>query len=51
LPQKGVLPVWVHSDMSQLTGKEILAKLRKRYERAGKEYKWRLITEAVELFG
>jgi len=37
--------------MSQLTRKEVLAKLRQRYERAGKEYKSRLITEAVELFG
>jgi len=41
----------MHSEMSQLTRKEILGKLRKRYERAGVEYKSRLITEVVELFG
>jgi len=41
----------MHSEMSQLTRKEILGKLRKLYERAGVEYKSRLITEVVELFG
>ena len=51
MPQKGVLPVGVHSEMSQLTRKEILAKMQKRYERAGVEYKSRLITEVVALFG
>lgn len=37
--------------MSQLTRKEILAKLQRRYEQAGGEYKSRLIAEVVELFG
>ncbi len=38
-------------EMSQLTRREVLAKLQHRYERAGVEYKSRLITQAVELFG
>jgi 5S rRNA maturation endonuclease (ribonuclease M5) len=46
-----MLPANMHSEMSQLTRKEILAKLQKRYGRAGSEYKSRLITEVVELFG
>lgn len=37
--------------MSQLTRKEVLAKLQKHYERAGMEYKTKLINQAVELFG
>jgi len=37
--------------MSQLTRKEVLAKLQKHYQRAGAEYKTKLITQAVELFG
>ena len=37
--------------MSQLTRKEVLAKLRRHYQRAGAEYKSKLITQAVELFG
>jgi hypothetical protein len=41
----------MHSDMSQLTRKEVLAKLRRHYQRAGAEYKSKLITQAVELFG
>jgi len=37
--------------MSQLTRQEVLCKLRQRYARAGKIYKTRLITQAVELLG
>jgi len=37
--------------MSQLTRKDVLAKLRRHYQRAGAEYKSKLITQAVELFG
>ena len=37
--------------MSQLTRKEVLAKLQRHYQRAGAEYKSKLITQAVELFG
>jgi len=37
--------------MSQLTRKEVLAKLQKHYVRAGMEYKTKLINQAVELFG
>jgi hypothetical protein len=46
-----MLPRKMHSEMGQLTRKEILGKMQKRYERAGVEYKSRLITEVVELFG
>jgi hypothetical protein len=46
-----MLPVNMHCEMSQLTRKEILAKMQQRYERAGAEYKSRLLTEVVELFG
>ncbi len=37
--------------MSQLTRKEVLAKLQRHYQRAGAEYKTKLINQAVELFG
>jgi hypothetical protein len=37
--------------MSQSTRKEVLAKLRRRYERAGQEYKSRLLNQAQELLG
>jgi hypothetical protein len=37
--------------MSQSTRKEVLAKLRRRYERAGLEYKSKLLDQAQELFG
>lgn len=37
--------------MSELTRKEVLAKLQRHYLRAGPEYKSKLITQAVELFG
>jgi hypothetical protein len=46
-----MLPVNMHREMSQLTRKEILAKMQQRYERAGTEYKSRLLSEVVELFG
>jgi hypothetical protein len=41
----------MHPEMSQLTRKEVLAKLQKHYVRAGMEYKTKLINQAVELFG
>lgn len=41
----------MHRHMSQLTRKEVLSNMRKRYARAGKPYKSRLITEVVELLG
>ena len=41
----------MHPEMSQLTRNEVLAKMQQRYDRAGLEYKSRLITQAVELFG
>jgi hypothetical protein len=41
----------MHPEMSELTRKEVLAKLRWRYATAGLEYKGKLIDEAVELFG
>lgn len=41
----------MHPDMSELTRKEVLTKLQRHYLRAGPEYKSKLITQAVELFG
>lgn len=41
----------MHPEMSQLTRQEVLIKMQRRYENAGLEYKSRLITQAVELFG
>lgn len=41
----------MHSKMSQLTRKEVLAKLQRHYLRAGTEYKTKLINQAMELFG
>jgi hypothetical protein len=41
----------MHPEMSEITRKEVLAKLRRRYVAAGLEYKGKLINEAVELFG
>ncbi|HLH53912.1 MAG TPA: integrase [Verrucomicrobiae bacterium] len=37
--------------MSEITRKEVLAKMRRRYVAAGLEYKGKLINQAVELFG
>jgi hypothetical protein len=37
--------------MSQLTRKEVLNNVRRRYARAGKAYKSRLLSEVVELLG
>jgi len=37
--------------MSQLTRKEVLAKLQRQHRRAGAEYKTKLIDQVVELFG
>jgi len=41
----------MHPEMSQNTRKEILKKLRRRYECAGLEYKAKLIDDLVDLFG
>ncbi len=41
----------MHPEMSELTRKEVLTKLRWRYATAGLEHKGKLIDEAVELFG
>ena len=41
----------MHPEMSEITRKEVLAKMRRRYVSAGLEYKGKLIDEAVELFG
>lgn len=41
----------MHPEMSEITRKEVLSRMRQRYRNAGLEYKTRLIDEAVELFG
>lgn len=41
----------MHPEMSEITRKEVLARLRRRYASAGMEHKSKLIDEAVELFG
>jgi hypothetical protein len=41
----------MHPEMSEITRKEVLAKMRWRYATAGLEYKGKLIDEAMELFG
>jgi hypothetical protein len=41
----------MHPEMSEITRKEVLGKLRRRYASAGLEYKTKLIDEAVDLFG
>ncbi len=41
----------MYPQMSQLTRNEVLAKLQQHYLRAGAEYKPKLISQAVELFG
>jgi hypothetical protein len=50
LCQKSVLPE-MHNDMSQKTKREVLAKLRRSYVRAGTDYKHQLLDQAVALFG
>ena len=37
--------------MSAQTKREVLAKLRPRYARAGKEFKTKLLNQVIELFG
>lgn len=39
------------TQMSKKTNKEVMVKMRRQYERAGREYRVRLIDQAVELFG
>jgi len=51
LPQKGCYPDRMHLDMSELTKKQVLAKMRDRYRRAGKPYKTQLLDQLQELFG
>jgi len=41
----------MHPEMSEITRKEVLIRMRRRYASAGLEYKGKLIDEAVELFG
>jgi hypothetical protein len=41
----------MHPEMSEITRKEVLAKLCRRYATAGLEHKTKLIDQAVELFG
>ena len=41
----------MHPEMSEITRKEVLARMRRRYASAGLEHKAKLIDEAVELFG
>ncbi len=41
----------MHTDMSQTTKREVLAKLRRHYARAGTDYKRQLLDQAVALFG
>ena len=38
-------------DMNQTTRKQVLEKLRRRYETAGTEHKRKLIDQAVQLLG
>jgi len=41
----------MHTDMSQNTKHEVLAKLRRSYVRAGTVYKRQLLNQAVALLG
>jgi hypothetical protein len=41
----------MHNDMSKETKEEVLARLRRRYQKAGQEHKRLLIDQAVELLG
>src|SRR3974390_1305798 len=41
----------MHPEMSEITRKEVLIRMRRRYASAGLEYKGKLIDEAVELLG
>src|SRR5215831_5477869 len=41
----------MHPEMSEITRKEVLARMRRRYASAGLEHKAKLIDEAVALFG
>lgn len=50
LSQKSVLPD-MHTDMSQSTQREVLAKLRRAYARAGRNYKRQLLDQAMALLG
>ena len=48
--KRGVTEPW-NPKMSQMTRREVLAKKRDRYARAGKEHKTKIINELVDLFG
>ena len=41
----------MHHDMSQITRKEVLNELRRKYVRAGRRYKTALIQQVIDLFG
>ncbi len=41
----------MHNDMSQQTKREVLARLRRSYAKAGAEYKHQLLDQAVALLG
>jgi len=41
----------MHHDMSQITRKEVLNELRRKYVRAGRQYKRALIQQVIDLFG
>ena len=49
--QKSVLPWRMDANMSQNTKIELLEKLRRRYQTAGKTYRIKLIDQAVDLMG
>ena len=49
--QKWVLPWRMDANMSQNTKSEVLEKIRRRYQTAGKTYRIKLIDQAVELMG
>src|SRR3954464_6751335 len=50
LRQKSVLPE-MHTEMSQQTRQEVLARLRHFYKSAGRKHKSKLIQEAIDLLG
>jgi len=49
--RSGVTVAGMDKDMNQTTRKQVLAKLRRRYETAGAEHKRKLLDQAVQLLG
>lgn len=41
----------MHNEMSQITRREVLSKLRRSYRNAGRKFKVQLLDQAVDLFG